>query len=62
MQCIITEKQLNQIINIDETKIRDHDLQIDRAKENLKFSYGGPSVQQALGTIQQIKVLCQGHQ
>ena len=47
MQCVITEKHSNQIINIDETKINDHDSQIVRAKENLKFSYGGQSVRKA---------------
>ena len=34
--------------------------QIDRAKENLKLSYGGPSQGQASGTDQQIKALRQG--
>ena len=36
-----------------------HDLQIVRAKENLKLSYGGPSYSQASGTNQPIKVLRQ---
>ena len=44
MQCIITEKQSNQIKqSYYETKISAHDSQIARAKENLKLSYGGPS-------------------
>ena len=31
----------------DETKKRDHDLQMVRAKENIKVSHGGPSKRQA---------------
>ena len=35
-------------------------LQIVRAKENLKLSYGGPSQRQASGTNQRNKALLQG--
>ena len=38
-----------------------HDLQIGRAKENLKLSYGGPSQRQASGTNQRIQALRKGH-
>ena len=48
------------LTHYDETKERTHDSQIVRAKENHKLSYGGPSKQQALGTNQRIKALCQG--
>ena len=41
--CINTEKQSNQITHYEEAKIRAHDSQIVRIKENLKLSYGGPS-------------------
>ena len=60
MQCIITEKQSNQVKHYDETKKRAHDSQIVRAKENLKLSWGGPSQGQASGTNQRIKALRQG--
>ena len=45
MQCIIMEKHSNQIklTHHDETKKRAYDLQIVRAKENLKLSHGGSS-------------------
>ena len=46
MQCIIME---NTLIH-DETKERDHDSQIVRAKENLKLSHGGSSYRLASGT------------
>ena len=52
MQCIIIEKQSNQITHFDDTKKRAHDSQIVRAEENLKLSYGGPSQRQASGTNQ----------
>ena len=45
MDCIITEKQSNQINTIwsdDETKKMTHDSLIVRTKENLKLSHGGP--------------------
>ena len=38
-----------------------HDLQMVRAKENLKLSHGGPSQRRALVTNQPIKALRQGH-
>ena len=63
MQCIITEKQSNQIIlstHYEDIKKRAHDSQIGRAKENLKLSYGGPSQRQASGTNQLIRTLRQG--
>ena len=59
MQCIITEKQSNQLTHYDDTKKRAHYSQIVRAKENIKLSYGGPSQRQASGTNQQIKALHQ---
>ena len=37
-----------------------HDLQIVRAKENLKLSYGGPNQRQASSTNQRIKALRHG--
>ena len=37
-----------------------YDLQIVRAKENLKFSHGGSSQGQASDTNPSMKVLCQG--
>ena len=43
MQCIITEKQSNQINSYDDTKKRAYGSQIVRAKENLQLSYGGSS-------------------
>ena len=49
MQCIITEKQSNQINTQWWNK---NDLQIVRAKENHKLSYDGPSQRQALDTNQ----------
>ena len=59
MQCIITEKQYNQIITLhDETKKRAPNSQIVGAKENLKLSYGGPIRRQASGTNQRIKATC----
>ena len=36
-----------------------HDSQIVRAKETLKFSYGGPSQRQASGTNQLVKAIHQ---
>ena len=33
------------------------DSQMVRTKENLKFSYGGPSLRQTSGTMQEIKAL-----
>ena len=41
----------------DDAKKMAHDSQIVRAKENLKFTYGGPSQRQASGTNQRIKAL-----
>ena len=55
MQCIITEKQSNQI-----NKERAHGSQIVGAKENLKLSYVGSSQRQAPGIKQRIKALRQG--
>ena len=61
MQCIITEKQSNQVnTNYDDTKKRAHDSQIVRAKENLKLSYGGPSQRQTSGSNKRIKALRPG--
>ena len=51
MQCIITEKQSNQIITLKMA----HDSQTVRAKENLKLRYGGPSQRQASDTNQRIQ-------
>ena len=56
MQCIITEKQSNQI----NTLTKAHDSQTVKAKENLKLRYSGPSQRQASGTNQRIKALRQG--
>ena len=42
-------------------KLRAYDSQIVRAKENLKFGYGGSSQRQASHTNKRIKALCQGH-
>ena len=44
----------------DETKTMNYDLQIVRAKENLKLSHGGSSLGQASDTNPSMKVLCQG--
>ena len=43
MQCIIMENTLIKLTLHDETKKRDHDSQIVRAKENLKLSHCGSS-------------------
>ena len=43
----------------DETVKRAHDSQIVKAKENLKWSHGGPSYSQASGTNPLIKALSQ---
>ena len=47
-------------INVQKAKKTAHDSQLVRAKENLRFSYGGPSVRKASGTNQRIKALRQG--
>ena len=47
------------LMHYDETEKRAHDLQIVRAKENLKLRHGGPSYSQALGTNPPIKALRQ---
>ena len=60
MQCTITEKDLIKLTHNDKTKKRAHDLQIVRAKVNLKLSHGGPSQRQASGTNPPMKVLNQG--
>ena len=52
----------NNIIKLshyDESEKRAHDSQIDRAKENLKLSNGGPSYSQASGPNPPIKALRQ---
>ena len=49
MQCIITEKQSNQIKRYDDTKKRAHELQI------VRLINGEPSQRQASGTNQRIK-------
>ena len=61
MQSIIMENTLIKLIHLDETKKTAHDLQIVRAKENLKLSHGGPSYRKASGTNPLIKALRQSH-
>ena len=58
LQCIITEKQSNQINTL--WWYKEKDSQIVRAKENLKLSYGGHSQKQAWSTNQRFKALSQG--
>ena len=54
MQCIITEKQSNQINIDDEAKKMAHDSQLVRAKD-FKLTHNGPSQRQESGTNQRIK-------
>ena len=48
MQCVITEKQSNQINTLLCKKKRAHESQIVRAKDNLKVSHARPYKRQAL--------------
>ena len=59
----VSSQRNNTIIltHYDETEKMAHGSQIVRAKENLKFSHGGPSNTQASGTNPPIKALRQSH-
>ena len=61
--CNVSSQRNNQIklTHYDDTKVRNHDSQWVKAKENLKLSYGGPSQWQASGTNKRIKAFRQGH-